>query len=253
MTDIGQTYFHPLVAPFRWEGDTGQAVVMVHGFTGNAAHFRLLGRFLNDRGHTVSAPLLAGHGTSPENMATTGADDWLQSVREAVAAVADHDRVHLVGLSMGGLLSLLVAGEGSVTSVTTINAPIRFRNLRTYTAPVVARSRRIVAWPDTDPPALDEEARPLWLPYGGFPTNGLADLIELSRRALAAAARLDLPSLTIQSKADATVHPSSAERLADALGPRNRLVWLERSIHNALLDGERDIIHHAVLARITSA
>jgi len=247
-------YFDPLVAPFTWEGTNGEAAVLVHGFTGTAAHFRLLGRFLNERAYTAAAVLLAGHGTSIEDMARTGKDDWLGSARAAVEArMADHDRVHLVGLSLGGLLSLLIAEELPVASVTTINSPIRFRNARTYASPFLSRITPMVSWPAEPPPPLAEEAKPLWLTYSGFPTRALTDLLSISRMALDAAARLAIPSLTIQSKADATVKPVSGRILADALGPRNRLVWLERSIHNSLLDGERDIIHHAVLDRIRSA
>lgn len=254
MTTEPPEYFDPLVAPFRWDGTNGVAVVLVHGFTGTAAHFRLLGRFLNERGYTAHAPLLAGHGTSVEDMATTDKYDWIASVRQAVAAVrADHDAVHLVGLSLGGLLSLLVAEEGGVASVSTINSPIRFHNARTYVAPFLQRVTPMVSWPEAPPPPLAEEAKPLWLTYSGFPTKGLAELVAVSRLALAAAERLTIPSLTVQSRADATVKPVSAELLADALGPGNRLVWLERSIHNALLDGERDLIHHAVLDRVRSA
>jgi carboxylesterase len=248
-------YFDPLVAPFRWDGTNGRAVVLVHGFTGTAAHFRLLGRFLNERGYTAHAPLLAGHGTTIEAMARTDKYDWIESVRQAVASVAeDHDEVHLVGLSLGGLLSLVVAGEGSerssVASVSTINSPIRFRNARTYAAPFLHRVTPMVSWREAQPPPLSEEARPLWLTYSGFPTKALAELVAVSRLALDAAGRLSIPSLTIQSRADATVKPVSGELLADALGAGNRLVWLERSIHNALLDGERHIVHHAVLDRI---
>ena len=137
---MSATYFDPLAAPFTWEGDTGEAVVMVHGFTGTAAHFRLMGRFLMERGYTAHAPLLAGHGTSLDDMARTDKYDWIESARSAVDAMAaTHDRVHLVGLSMGGLLGLIVAEERRLASVTTINSPIRFRNARTYAAPFLHR------------------------------------------------------------------------------------------------------------------
>ncbi|HDH02992.1 MAG TPA: alpha/beta fold hydrolase [Actinobacteria bacterium] len=247
-------YFDPLVAPFTWRGTIGESVVMVHGFTGTAAHFRLLGRFLNDRQYTTIAPLLAGHGTSMAEMAQTDNDDWLASVRVTTeSALAENDRVHLVGLSLGGLLSVLIADELPVTSVTTINAPIRFKNARTYASPLLSRITPMISWPEAPPPPLADEAKPLWLTYSGFPTKALADLVTTSRMALEAASRVRIASLTIQSKADATVKPISGRLLADALGPRNRLVWLERSIQNSLLDGERDIIHHAVLDRIRSA
>lgn len=243
--------FSPLAAPFRLEGTNGEAVVLTHGFTGIPAHFRPLAEFLHGHGYTVNVPLLAGHGTSPADMATTGADDWTRSVRLAARAVSDHRRVHLAGLSMGGLLSILVAKDVAVSSVTTINSPLIVKNKRLYLAPVAHRFVPEVSWPDEAPPPLDAEVAPYWLTYDGYRTESAAELLAVIRRAYRAARRLRRPAMVIQSRVDESVDPRSAELLARALGPTCELVWLERSIHNSLLDGERDVIHQAVLRRIT--
>ncbi len=85
----------PLAAAFRLEGSNGEAVVLIHGYTGTPAHFRPSAKELNAAGFTVVAPRLAGHGTSMEDMATTTARDWVESAQQAVATVSDHDRLHL--------------------------------------------------------------------------------------------------------------------------------------------------------------
>lgn len=242
--------FDPLCAPFRLEGSNHQAVVLVHGFTGVPAHFRPLARFLNDAGYTVNVPLLAGHGTNPGHMATTGRRDWLRSVEQAVAAVADHRRVHLVGLSMGGLLSILVAACSAAATVTTINSPVILRHKQTYLAPLAHRLHPMVTWPEDGTPPLDDEVRHLWLTYPGFPTVKTNDLLAVIARATVVAGRLRRPSLVIQSRADETVDPRSGTILAHRLGSGCRLVWLDHAIHNALLDGERHLVHRAVLERI---
>lgn len=239
--------FSPLCAPFRLEGDNGEAVVLSHGFTGVPAHFRPMADFLNERGYTVNVPLLAGHGTTMEDMATTGAEDWVRSVSLAARAVADHRRVHLVGLSMGGLISLIVAGEAAAATVTTINTPIVARDRKLYLAALVHRLHPKAEWPEEPPPPLDPEVMPFWLTYPGFYTRTAADLVRLMGRGYWAARRLRRPSLVVQSRTDETVDPRSAVLLARALGPGCRLVWLESSLHNALLDHERASIHAAVL------
>ena len=243
--------FSPHAAPFRLEGTNGEAVVLTHGFTGVPAHFRPLAEFLNGHGYTVNVPLLAGHGTSPTDMATTGADDWIRSVRQAGQAVADHRRVHLAGLSMGGLLSILAARDVAASTITTINSPIIVRNKRLYLAPLAHRLVPEVSWPDEAPPPLDPEVAPYWLTYDAYRTESAAELLAVIRRAYRAARRLRRPALVIQSRVDESVDPRSAELLAKALGPTCDLVWLDHSIHNSLLDRERDLIHRAVLRRIT--
>jgi carboxylesterase len=57
--------------------------------------------------------------------------------------------------------------------------------------------------------------------------------------------------LVIQSKADESVRPVSAEIIKDRTSSfRKKLVWLERSRHNSLLYNERQVIHDAVLGHL---
>lgn len=243
--------FDPLCAPFRLEGDRDEAVVLVHGFTGVPAHFRLLAEFLHGHGYTVNVPLLPGHGTTMEHMATTGWRDWLRATEQAAAAVSGFRRVHLGGLSMGGLLAILVASRSAAATVTTIDSPLLVHNKQTYLAPLLHRWRPLVTWPEDDRPELDPEVRPYWLTYPGFYTRTAGDLVRLSAMAWNVAGRLRRPALVIQSKVDESVDPRSARLLASRLGPDTELVWLERAFHNALLSDERDIIHQRMLERIS--
>lgn len=245
--------FSPHAAPFRLQGSNGEAVVLSHGFTGIPGHFRPLAEYLNAHGYTVNVPLLAGHGTTPEDLATTGAGDWIRSVRQAAQAVSDHQRVHLCGLSMGGLLSIIVAGEVAASSVTTVNSPILVRNPRLYLAPIAHRLIPEVSWPDEPPPPLDAEVADYWLTYDRYRTSSAGELVKVMARAYRTARRLRRPSLVIQSRTDETVDPRSADLLAEALGPRCEVLWLDESLHNALLDSERHVIHEAVLRRIRTA
>ena len=240
----------PLAAAFRLEGSNGEAAVLIHGYTGTPAHFRPLAKELNAAGFTVVAPRLAGHGTSMEDMATTTARDWLESAQQAVATVSDHERVHLAGLSMGGLIALVLADSVSATTVTTINSPVIVRDKKLYITPLVQRRRQKVEWADEGPPDIDEEMHQYGLTYTGFYTKTAAGLLSLMGRGAAAARKLDIPSLVVQSLTDETVDPVSAKILHRLLGKKSRLVWLEDSLHVALLDRERDEIAAAVLALI---
>ncbi len=89
-----------------------------------------------------------------------------------------------------------------------------------------------------------------WLTYTGFYTKTTAGLLSLMGRGAVAARKLDIPSLVVQSLTDETVDPVSAKILHRLLGEKSRLVWLEDSLHVALLDRERDEITAAVMALI---
>ena len=85
-------------------------VLVLHGFTGSTATMRSLAERLAAAGFTVELPCLPGHGSSVEDLMTTGWPDWSSAALTAYDELATRcARVAVVGLSMGGALSVLVA------------------------------------------------------------------------------------------------------------------------------------------------
>ena len=97
--------------PFFWEaGPVG--VLLSHGFTATPFEVRGLACFLHERGYTVLAPLLPGHGTTPEEMNRCRWQDWTAAVEAAYRTLAARsERVFVGGESLGGLLALYLATE----------------------------------------------------------------------------------------------------------------------------------------------
>lgn len=236
-------------AGFHREGSSDDALVLLHGFSGHPGHWLPMADDLEARGHTVVAPRLPGHGTSPEDLATTGADEWLAAAREAADSVRHHRRVHLVGLSMGGMLAILLARPTAAYSLVTINAPVNTHDRRvawaSLASPFIRETRAVVA------PPPDPDLSHLWAPYSTHPTAAVAELVRVTRRGWREAGRLRRPALVIQSRTDETVRPISGPLLARRLD--GRLAWLEQSRHNALLDPGRTIVHAAVIDHIENA
>jgi carboxylesterase len=52
---------------------------------------------------------LAGHNGDPEDLARSTRKDWLASAEAGLAQLAQYRRVFVAGLSMGGMLFLLLA------------------------------------------------------------------------------------------------------------------------------------------------
>lgn len=241
---------HPLAASFRMDGDRSDAFLMLHGWTGSPAHFRLAARFVNDHGFAVSVPLLAGHGTSVHHMAHTGWKDWVRSALEGLDELRnDYERVHVVGLSMGGVITLLLGATCDVASLTTINAPQRLHNRRARMTRLHRGSRKIRPGDKDEPPP--GEAAEFWVQYEDSPVGTVPDLLDLMDAARRALPRIQVPAVIIQSRADETVRHRSAEIIYEGLASASkRIVWLERSSHVALLDTERDLIHREILSQV---
>lgn len=237
---------HRLAAPFRLQGTNGEAFVLLHGFTGSPAHFRPLGAKLHEAGYTVIAPLLAGHGRQLEALAEVRRDDWIRDAVDAAREVGDHHRLHLVGLSMGGLVAIVIARRTKAATLTTINSPVVFRDRRIRFSRIVRFVKPEFRWPEDPAPDLDPEVAPYWIHTPGFPLIATAELFSLSREARRAAHDVDIPAVVIQSRSDDTTHPRSGPILHRALGGSSTLVWLENSRHNALFDDGRHVIERSI-------
>ncbi len=247
------TYLHPHAAPFRFEGSLTDEVVFLHGWTGSPAHLRPLARVIADAGYSVTAPLLAGHGTTERDMVGTTWREWLRSAAEAAQEVIDRgNRLHLAGLSMGGVLALLMNPTFRGASITTINAPIRVHSRRSHIAWLVRGSDRIRELPPDIPP--DDEVAEYWQSYDDQPVGTAAELVDLIRAARKNLSRVTARALIIQSEADETVHRESGQIIYDGISSfQKRLLWLPTSRHVATLDSERHLIAEAMLEHLAAA
>ena len=103
----------------------GWPVLLLHGFTGNAAHMRPLGELLHAQGFTVMGINLPGHASSMDEMAQKTWEDWLNAAKTAFMELrAQCDYVSVAGLSMGGCLALIIAEQMQPTAVAAISAPM---------------------------------------------------------------------------------------------------------------------------------
>lgn len=96
-----------------WEGppaaDQGLTFVAVHGLGGSHVNWKLLAPYLAERGR-VFAPDLAGFGLTLPTGRTAGVPDNLDLLAGFIRTVSPAAPVILLGNSMGGLLSILLAG-----------------------------------------------------------------------------------------------------------------------------------------------
>jgi carboxylesterase len=99
----------PGAEPFEQEGGP-VGVLLCHGFTGSPQTLRPWAEYVADQGFTVSLPRLPGHGTTWEDLARTGWQDWYAEVDAAFGALASRcEQTFVFGLSMGGCLALRLA------------------------------------------------------------------------------------------------------------------------------------------------
>ena len=227
----------PLARPFDFPaGDHG--VLLIHGLTGTAAHMRLLGEELHRQGFSVRGILLPGHGETPESMLRFGWQDWLLCARQAAKEMAPKYRYFSVaGLSMGGVLSLLLAEEMRLTACVTIAAPMKTVNRLRYLAPVMAPILPMV--PKRIDPVKATLNREYDVGYEVTPTRSMTHLTSLMRRARQHLPLVTCPLLAVQSHADRIVTADSPDIILRGVSSqRKEQLWLENAPHVCTISPE---------------
>lgn len=98
--------------PVFWENNTNKAVLLIHGFMSTPQSLEYLGTRLYNKGYTVIIPLLPGHGTNYDNLEKTRFYHWYEEAYiYAVLYRKKYKHFHIVGLSMGGSITLKLLEE----------------------------------------------------------------------------------------------------------------------------------------------
>lgn len=216
-------------------------MLVLHGFTGCPQSVRPLAEAFAAAGFAVELPLLPGHGTTVEDMMTTGWSDWSQAADTAYEKLASRcDKVVIAGLSMGGgLTAWLATRHAEIAGIVCVNPMVR---LATEIADLArgmleeGEDRIDSIGGDIADPDGHEVA------YGHTPLAPLISFGEGIAQLREELGRISCPLLLLTSPDDHVVPPSNSDELAAAVrGPVER-VSLDRSYHVATLDYDRDVI-----------
>jgi carboxylesterase len=234
--------------PFLFRGGP-VGCLLVHGFTAAPQEMVRLGAHLANHGYTALGVRLAGHGTNLDDLARTRWTDWLASAQDGLDLLSGMcNRIVLLGLSMGGLLSILLAEQTPpiglvLMSTPTLVPPNRLRPLLRPLSPIY---RRI---PKGPPDWFDASVAPERVAYSAYPTRAMAEVADLIEIARAALPRVHAPALIVHSLNDDFVVPANAQTLMAELGSQDkRLFVVEGSNHLVTLDAQRQAVFDTALA-----
>lgn len=225
------------------EGSRG--VLLLHGFGDTPQTLALLARSLHSSGYSVLAPLMPGHGRSMAAFTESNADQWLDAARRALIGMrSTHDSVAVVGLSMGGALSVILAVEVHAIQALVLIAPYIVMPWRLQLAAATHRLWGGVAGEVNarNPLSIhDPIEREKNLAYGVVTGRMLHELWKLMRRARRSLSAVRAPALIIQSREDPRLAPKAAKYTLRNLGSREkRLVWMEGAGHIITVDYGRE-------------
>lgn len=229
-----------LAKEFYFKGNN-TGIMLIHGFTGTPSEVRYMGEYLRNKGYTVKGILLRGHGTTPEDMKKCGYRDWIRGAVEGYKALKQEcDEVFAVGLSMGGLLALYLARNYDVRGVAALSAPIRIHG---RLAALSFVERHFKTYILRNPEKKDINI----ISYDKSPIISVHNLFKLIRYVKANLRYIEKPVLVMQSYADRTVSPMSANIIYNNIGSKDKsIIYLRNSGHVITCDEEKEQVFEEV-------
>jgi carboxylesterase len=215
-------YVIPTAEPFLFLGDRSKpACLLVHGFTGTPKEMRWMGEYLNQQGYTCLGIRLAGHATEPEDMIRSNWTDWAASVEDGYALLRGlRENIFCIGLSMGGVLSLLMSTrlplKGVVAMSTLYKLPddprLRYIDWIARMIPFMPKSK--------EEPGSSWFDKEVWQDHISYPQNPVRSIGQLNKllgELRTALPEVRVPVLLIHSREDTYVLPENMELLDGAL------------------------------------
>jgi len=230
----------PGAEPFSSEGGTA-GVLLCHGFTGCPQSLRPWAEYLAARGLAVSLPLLPGHGTTWQDMATTTSADWYAAAAQALADLrARCAEVFVMGLSLGGCLALRLAEEHGpdVRGLVLVNPSLAPDTKLFALAPILRYLPGSLRGIGSDVKKPGEQE----LAYERVPIRAAASLPALWRQTARHLGEVAQPVPAYRSSTDHVVGPASMRVLGGLRPGLLEVRACDDSYHVATLDNDAQAI-----------
>ncbi|MCX7653063.1 MAG: alpha/beta fold hydrolase [Fervidobacterium sp.] len=223
-------------------------ILLVHGYTGSPHDFAYMANELNKAGFTVSVPRLPGHGTCGEDFLKTNAKDWLRRAYDAYYDLnGTCKEVYICGLSMGGIIALVMAAQLKPKKLATLAAATHVYDNRIKLTPLLALFRRRIPRENNDKyddPELEHLKKEYWI-YN-WPKQA-AELYKLMKLARKTVSQITSDTLIIAARNDNTVPLKAAEFIYHNIASEKRkMLIFERSGHVLSNDIEKEAVTEAV-------
>jgi carboxylesterase len=223
----------PIYYPGKGENARIGALCL-HGFTASPQEMAWLAHLLAEKGLTVFAPRLFGHGVQVKHLIRARWEDWYLSALDGYHILRQTcEHIFTVGLSMGGLQALRVAAFNEISGVIALAAPLilsagsiphsalSVTHALRYVLPYTPPNTKGGADPlDTRIKSIQRvrgEAETGRVAYDRFTVGGISELLRLQTDVRANLHKIDEPVLLMYSEKDDLVPYSNAELIRSLL------------------------------------
>jgi carboxylesterase len=237
--------------PFEYPGRPDIGAVLVHGFTGSPFELRPVGEALAAAGIGSVGVLLRGHGTHPDDMVGYRYTDWIADLEAGLDRLLErHEQAVIVGLSMGGTLTLNVASRRAndprVVGIVTIGGTLYLPDWRLRIVHLIHRVIKWQAWGEPD--IKDRSTWDRHVAYRRIRTCTIPEMIALMRDTNQRLSRVEQSALIVHARDDHVVPLGNASRIRDGIASRDcRALILDNCYHVSTVDFDADLLNDEIV------
>ncbi len=237
---------------FYFPAKSERAILLIHGWTSTSYEVRRLGRYLNQNGYTVLAPMLRGHGTTMRDLSDVHWNMWLVDIRKEYEKLKKtHKKVFIGGTSIGANLSAVLAGEEKeIAGVVLMAMPykIKFEKLAVVFARIMllcGKKYNHKIYPPTF--GLSTTITRL-ISYQTYPIKSALESFELIKESRKKLGDITQPCLIIQSKDDHIVAKQSLELIFSNIKSKiKKKKYLTQAYHTFISDIKNEHVFQDIL------
>jgi esterase/lipase/1-acyl-sn-glycerol-3-phosphate acyltransferase len=218
-------------------------ILLIHGYMAAPEEMNAFAHYLHDKSFTVYVPRLKGHGTSPEDLAQTTFEQWIESVEEAFVVLRHSCKKIIVGgFSTGAGLALeLSTRMDDIAAVFAVAPPMRLQDLGSYFVPAIDAWNAMIKKIHLDTIAkefIENHPENPHINYARNPVAGIHQLEKLMEYLEPKLKTIDKPTLVVQSRKDPVVNPKGTLKLFEGLGPDIKEYFIFDYDRHGILIGE---------------
>jgi len=228
-----------------YKNDPNECIMLIHGFGGSTFDVKPLTDVFDTLGVNYFALMLEGHGTNPEDLKNVKHETWIgESFSKFDSLSLKYEHVSLVGFSMGGAISIILASRREVHKLTVLSPYFEvYKKWYYFGKPEIWARRfsnvfhyikKLKIGQINDPEGLER-----YDAYRKVPLQAVAELSKVGKIALTRVTDVTCPILWIHSKKDIVSEFTLSKKSFDRVSSTEKtFIEFSESNHIILYDYE---------------
>lgn len=224
---------------FYFKEDSGEnAVLLLHGFTGNTSDVRQLGRYLQKKGMTSYSINYEGHAEHPKKITSSTPYVWFKQVAEAYDFLRGdgYTNIFVAGVSIGGVMALKLATERDVIGVSTICSPMFMKDSATlYEQFIIYAKKYLSMFEQKTEEEIEREIE------GLEKTSTFDDISTFINMVRGNLNGVNVPLFVAQAEHDKVINPESANVIfEESETDEKEIKWYDKGGHVLTIDESKE-------------